>query len=88
MDRLFVYRLETERGRIKGDSFAAIQVHPSGRFAFGSNRGNESLAAFRMDADTARIRSIGQTPATGRLDRAGQEITVPQPVSMRNPFRP
>jgi 6-phosphogluconolactonase len=42
---------------------AEIRVHPSGRFVYGSNRGHDSLAIFRLD------------PATGLLEPAGHVST-------------
>lgn len=42
---------------------AEIQVEPSGRFVYASNRGHDSIAAFRID------------PANGRLDPVGIEST-------------
>jgi alpha-galactosidase len=44
-----------------GASTAHLQVHPSGRFLYVSNRGHNSLAIFRID------------PATGQLTLAGHE---------------
>jgi 6-phosphogluconolactonase len=45
-------------------SFTAhILVHPSGRFAYGSNRGHDSIAVFAID------------PGTGKLERAGHDST-------------
>jgi 6-phosphogluconolactonase len=63
--------LSTLPADFKGESFAAdIQVHPSGRFVFGSNRGHESIAAFRVDDGTGRLQSIGQTPSGGKFPRS------------------
>ena len=42
---------------------AEIQIEPSGRFVYASNRGHDSIAAFRID------------PATGRLEPIGIEST-------------
>ena len=42
---------------------AEVVVHPSGRFVYGSNRGHNSLAIFRVD------------PKTGKLTAAGHQST-------------
>jgi 6-phosphogluconolactonase len=47
---------------------AEIAVHPSGRFVYGSNRGNDSIAAFRIGDDRALTR-IGVYPTAGRTPR-------------------
>lgn len=41
---------------------ADVKVHPSGKFAWVSNRGHDSLAGFHFDAATAKLEAIGQTP--------------------------
>ncbi len=43
---------------------AEVQVHPSGRFLYGSNRGKDSIAVFAIDADSGRLRPL-QFPSTG-----------------------
>ncbi len=54
----------------QGESYAAeIQVHPSGRYVYASNRGHDSLAAFAVNAETGRLESLGQTPSTGKFPR-------------------
>ena len=52
-----------------GDSRAsAIFVHPNGQWLFSSNRGDDSVAVFKIDPDNGRINfvraqsSLGQTP--------------------------
>ncbi|MFN0165365.1 MAG: lactonase family protein [Bryobacteraceae bacterium] len=63
--------LSTLPADFKGESFAAdIQVHPTGKFVFGTNRGHESIAVFRVDAGTGRLESTGQTPSGGRFPRS------------------
>jgi 6-phosphogluconolactonase len=41
---------------------AEVKVHPSGKFAWVSNRGHDSLAGFRFDADSGALTALGQTP--------------------------
>jgi 6-phosphogluconolactonase len=55
---------------------AEVQVHPSGRFVYGSNRGHNSIAVFRTD-DKGRLTPVGQvstggkTPRNFRIDPSG-----------------
>jgi 6-phosphogluconolactonase len=54
----------------KGTSTCAeVQVHPSGRFLYGSNRGHDSIAVFAVDAKTGELRSLGYTPTQGKNPR-------------------
>jgi 6-phosphogluconolactonase len=48
---------------------AEVQVHPSGRFLYGSNRGHDSIAAFRINQDTGKLTPLGQTPSGGKTPR-------------------
>ncbi len=48
---------------------AEIVVHPSGAFLYGSNRGHDSLAGFRIDRETGRLTPIGHTPTGGETPR-------------------
>lgn len=53
-----------------GDSHCAdIQVHPSGRFVYGSNRGHDSIAMFAVDQGTGRLRLLGHRSTEGRTPR-------------------
>lgn len=57
------------------DHFAAnftadIQIHPSGRFLYVTNRGAESIAAFRVLEESGRLELIGYYDACGRVPRA------------------
>lgn len=38
---------------------AEVQVHPSGKFIYGSNRGHDSIAAFAFDATTGKLTPVG-----------------------------
>ncbi len=53
----------------KGLSTAEIRVHPSGRFLYGSNRGHDSLAVYRIDADSGRLALVEIEPTGGRTPR-------------------
>ncbi|MDZ7619521.1 MAG: beta-propeller fold lactonase family protein, partial [Patescibacteria group bacterium] len=48
---------------------AEVLVHPSGKFLYGSNRGHDSLAQFRIDAETGRLTPLGHTPSGGETPR-------------------
>ena len=56
---------------------AEVRVHPSGRFVYGSNRGHDSIAAFRAGGDsTLTLAGFyptgGRTPRNFALDPAGE----------------
>lgn len=49
-----------------GKSYTAeVVVHPSGKFLYGSNRGHNSLAVFRVDEATGKLTLLGQQPTKG-----------------------
>jgi 6-phosphogluconolactonase len=48
---------------------AEIAVAPSGRFAYGSNRGHDSIAIFAIDQSTGLLTSIGWEPTQGKTPR-------------------
>ena len=46
-----------------GESYTAeVQVHPSGRFVYGSNRGHNSIAIFTVDQATGKLTFVGCEP--------------------------
>jgi 6-phosphogluconolactonase len=53
----------------KGLSTAEVQVHPSGRFLYGSNRGHNTIAIFTIDPATGRLTAAGHQPTQGRTPR-------------------
>ena len=53
----------------RGDSTAEVQVHPSGRFLYGSNRGRDNLAIFAIDAANGRLRAVGHQSTLGKTPR-------------------
>ncbi len=66
-----------------GESWTAeVAVSPDGRFLYGSNRGDDSLAVFRVDAATGRLTAVGHAPVGGKtprhftLDPTGRFILV------------
>lgn len=52
------------------NSPADIRVHPNGKFVYGSNRGHDSIAIFRIDEATGRMTSAGIVPTQGSTPRA------------------
>ena len=48
---------------------AEIQVHPSGKFVYASNRGRDSIAVFSVDAKTGRLTLIQDVPSGGKMPR-------------------
>jgi 6-phosphogluconolactonase len=52
-----------------GYGAAEVQVHPSGRFLYASNRGHDSIAVFSVDATTGRLRYVASEPSRGRSPR-------------------
>jgi len=62
--------ISTLPGDFSGKSTAAeIQVHPSGRFLYGSNRGHDSIAIFAIDPKTGMLRCLGHQSARGKAPR-------------------
>jgi len=59
-------------------SGAGVQVHPSGKFVYGSNRGHDSIAVFGFEPASGRLTFLecqstqGKTPRHFALDPAGQ----------------
>ena len=52
-----------------GDSTAEVQVHPSGKFLYGSNRGHNSIAIFSIDSDSGRLTTVGNQSTEGKTPR-------------------
>jgi 6-phosphogluconolactonase len=48
---------------------ADVHVHPAGRFVYGSNRGHDSIAIFRVDEGTGRLDAVGHVPTQGQTPR-------------------
>lgn len=53
----------------QGYSTAEVQVHPSGRFLYGSNRGHDTIAVFQIDQSKGTLTAAGHTPTQGRIPR-------------------
>jgi 6-phosphogluconolactonase len=63
-------RISTLPEDFKGASTCAeIEVHPSGRFLYGSNRGHNSIACFAIDDATGKLTLVGHEPTQGKNPR-------------------
>ena len=57
-------------------------VHPNGKFVYGSNRGHDSIAAFKLDEKTGDLTFIGyategiKEPRNFNIDPTGQYMIV------------
>lgn len=65
-------------GPVEGNSTAEVQVHPTGKFIYGSNRGHDSIVVFAVDGTTGRLTLVehestqGKTPRNFGVDPTGQ----------------
>jgi 6-phosphogluconolactonase len=50
-------------------SCAEVEVHPSGKFLYGSNRGHDSIAVFAIDANTHKLTLVEHQPTRGKTPR-------------------
>src|SRR5205085_10564688 len=50
-------------------STAEVQVHPSGKFVYGSNRGHDSIAIFTVDEKTGKLTAAGHQSTKGKTPR-------------------
>ena len=74
-----IQTLSTIPGDVEeGFSTAEIVAHPSGKFVYGSNRGHDTIAVFRVDQETGILDRVenestqGKTPRNFALDPTGQ----------------
>jgi len=80
------FRRDTERGSLaelqtvstlppgqsveSGFSTADVQVHPSSKFLYGSNRGHDSIVLFAIDEKSGRLTYVENRPTQGSTPRA------------------
>ncbi|HEV3203530.1 MAG TPA: beta-propeller fold lactonase family protein, partial [Gemmataceae bacterium] len=63
-------------------STAEVQVHPSGNFLYGSNRGHNSIAIFAINSNTGELTPVGhenhriKTPRNFGIDPTGTYLLV------------
>jgi 6-phosphogluconolactonase len=50
-------------------SCAEVQIHPSGKFLYGSNRGHDSIAIFAVNQDNGTLALIGHQGSGGKIPR-------------------
>jgi 6-phosphogluconolactonase len=61
---------------------AELEIHPNGRFLYGSNRGHDSVAVFRIDQETGKLSPVeyrasgGRTPRNFAFDPAAKWLLV------------
>jgi 6-phosphogluconolactonase len=61
---------------------AEVQVHPTGKFVYGSNRGHNSIAIFAVDSSTGELSAVGhqahniKTPRNFAIDPTGAFLIV------------
>ena len=48
---------------------AEVQVHPTGKFLYGSNRGHDSIAIFAIDPTSGKLTLVGIEPTQGKNPR-------------------
>jgi 6-phosphogluconolactonase len=69
-------------GYNKENSTAEVQVHPSGRFLYGSNRGHNSIAIFKIDQKSGKLTAAGHQaeginiPRNFGIDPTGKFLLV------------
>ncbi len=65
-----IQTISTLPDSFKGKSYTAeVQVHPSGKFLYGSNRGHDSIAIFTIDLKTGKLDHAGFEPTEGKNPR-------------------
>jgi 6-phosphogluconolactonase len=70
------------KGYNKESSTAEVQVHPSGKFLYGSNRGHNSIAVFTIDEKSGALTAAGhqaagiKTPRNFGIDPTGKYMLV------------
>jgi 6-phosphogluconolactonase len=65
-----IYTVSTLPEEFEGESTCAdVQVSPTGRFVYGSNRGYDSIATFAFDEETGKLTAVGYEPTQGVTPR-------------------
>ncbi len=65
-----IQTLSTLPGKLEGGfSTAEVQVHPSGKFLYGSNRGHHSIAVFSIDPVKGTLAPVEHQPTRGKTPR-------------------
>lgn len=80
---LTVFKFDKKRGALEevqtittlpadfkgNNSTAEIEVHPSGKFVYVSNRGHDSVAAYSIDQKTGKVTFLEHQPTQGKTPR-------------------
>ena len=53
----------------QGMSTAELQVHPTGKWVYGSNRGHDTIAVFDVERETGKLKLIQNEPTQGKIPR-------------------
>jgi 6-phosphogluconolactonase len=65
-----IQTLSTLPADFKGQSTCAeVQIHPSGRFLYGSNRGHDSIVIYAVDAESGKLTLVGHESTRGEIPR-------------------
>jgi 6-phosphogluconolactonase len=48
---------------------AEIRIHPSGKWLYGTNRGMNTIAMFKVDPNSGKLTSMGWVPTKGQIPR-------------------
>ena len=48
---------------------AEVEVHPSGKFVYGSNRGHDSIVVFQRDPESGKLTLVQHAPCGGAIPR-------------------
>ena len=51
------------------NSGAEVAVHPTGKFLYGSNRGDNSIAVFSIEGATGKLTAVDRVPTQGKTPR-------------------
>ncbi|QDU59184.1 6-phosphogluconolactonase [Planctomycetes bacterium Pan216] len=69
-------------GVVPKNTTAEVQVHPSGKFLYGSNRGHDSIAVFAINEQNGKLTALehvstqGETPRNFGIDPTGKFLLV------------
>jgi len=57
------------RGFSGENNAAELEIHPDGKFLYGSNRGHDSIAIFAIDQTSGKLTLVGHVPSQGKTPR-------------------
>lgn len=56
-------------GETRANTCAGIDLHPSGKYLYASNRGHDSIVVYSLDPDTGRLELVQHQPTLGKTPR-------------------